>query len=70
MNNGTVISNDHINFEALKAEDTISKTLAKCLSERQIPTAWRNAKMVIIFKKGNEKDFNNYRPICLQYKHL
>ena len=50
-------------------EDTISKTLAKlhtkCLSERRIPTAWKNAKMVIIFKKGNMKDNKNYRPICL-----
>ena len=32
---------------------SISKTLAKvytkCLSERRIPTAWKNAKMMIIF---------------------
>ena len=49
-------------------EDTISMTLAKlytkCLSERRIPTAWKNAKM-IIFKKGNKKDLKNCRPICL-----
>ena len=46
--------NNHINIETLKAgEDTISKTLAKlytkCLSEKRIPTTWKNAKMVIIF---------------------
>ena len=50
-------------------EDTISKTLAKlytkCLSERRISTAWKNAKVMIIFKKGNKKDLRNYRPICL-----
>ena len=38
MKNGTKIGNDHINIETLKAEDIISKTLAKlytkCLSER------------------------------------
>ena len=70
MKSWTAIGNDHINNETLKAgEDAISKTLAKlctkCLSERRIPTAWKNAKMVIIFKKGNKKDFTNYRPLCL-----
>ena len=71
MKNGTATGNDHnTNIEILKAEeDTISKTLTKLytklFSERQIPTAWKNAKMVIIFKKGNMKYLNNYRPICL-----
>ena len=70
MKNGTATGNDHINIETLKAgENTISKTFAKpytkCLSERRIPTAWKNAKMVIIFKKGNKKDLKKYRPICL-----
>ena len=59
-----------INIDTLKArEDTISKTLAKlytrCLSERRIPTAWKNAKMMIIFKNGNKKDLKNSRPLCL-----
>ena len=44
-----------------------SKKLAKLytefLSERQIATAWTDAKM--IFKKGTKKDLKNYRPICL-----
>ena len=70
MKNGTATGNDHINSETLKAgDDTISKTLAKLytkhLSERRIPTAWMNAKMVIIFQKRNNKDLNNYIPICM-----
>ena len=40
-------------------------TYTKCLSERRIPTTWKNAKMMIIFKKGNKKNVKNYRPICL-----
>ena len=59
--NGTATGDDHINIETLKAgENTTSKTLAKlytkCLSEKRIPTAWKNAKMIIMFKKGNKKD--------------
>ena len=70
MNNGKATRNDQVNIETLKAgEDTIAKALAKlytkCISERRIPTTWKNAKMVIIFKKGNQKDLKNYRPICL-----
>ena len=57
IKNGTTIGNDHINIETLKAgEDTISKKFAKlytkCLSERRIPTAWKNAKMMIILRRG------------------
>ena len=70
MKHGTTTGNDHINIETLKAgEDPISKTLnklyTKCLSERRIPVAWKNAKMMIIFKKGNKKEVKNYRSICL-----
>ena len=43
----------------------LSMMYTKCLSERRIPTAWKKAKVVIIFKKGNKKDLKNYRPICL-----
>ena len=60
MKNGTTTSNDHINIETLKAGVvTISKTFAK------LYTKDKNSKMMIIFKKGNKKDLNNYRPICL-----
>ena len=70
MMNGTATSNDHINIDTLKAgNDTTSKTLTKlytkCLSERRILTAGENAKMMIIFMKGNKKDITNYRQICL-----
>ena len=59
-----------VNIETLKAGDeTIAKQLAKlytkCITERRIPKTWKEANMVIFFKKGNRKDIKNYRPICL-----
>lgn len=70
MKNGKAAGNDHVNIETLKAGgNTITKVLAelftKCMTKRRIPEAWKNARMVLIFKKGNKKDIKNYRPICL-----
>ena len=61
---------DQVNIETLKAGDeTIAKQLGKrytkCITERRIPKTWKEANMVIFFKKGNRKDIMNYRPICL-----
>ena len=35
------------------------------LKTKQIPDSWHEAKMVILFKKGDPKDTQNYRPISL-----
>ena len=70
MKNGKAAGEDEVNIETLKAgEDIITKALAKlytqCLVQGRIPNSWKNANMVLIFKKGNKKDIKNYRPICL-----
>ena len=40
-------------------DETIAKQLAKlytkCITERHIPKTWKEANMVIFFKKGNRK---------------
>ena len=59
-----------VNIEALKAGDkTMAKQLAKlytkCITERRIPKTWKEANMVLFFKKGNIKGIKNYRPIWL-----
>ena len=69
MRKGAATGNDHINIETLKAEEDSlpsRRHLLSCtLKKKRIPTTWKNAKMVIIFKKGNKKDLKNYRMICL-----
>ena len=70
MKNGKEAEKDQVNIETLKAGDeTIAKQLAKlytkCITERRIPKTWKEANMVIFFKKWKRKDIKNYRPICL-----
>ena len=70
MQNGKEAGKDQVNIETLKAgEESFAKQLAKlytkCTTERRIPKTWKEANMVIFFKKGNRKDTKNYRPICL-----
>ena len=64
MKNGKAAGKDKVNIETLKAGDeTIAKQLAKlytkCITERRIPKTWKEANMVILFKKGNRKDIKN-----------
>ena len=70
MKNGKEAGKDQVTIETLKAgEETIAKQLAKlytkCITERRIPKTWKEANMVISFKKGNRKYIKNYMPICL-----
>ena len=60
MKNWKEAGKDQVNIETLKAgEENIAKQLAKlytkCITERRIPKTWKEANMVIIFKKGNRK---------------
>ena len=56
MKNGKEAGKDQVNIETLKAGDeTIAKQLAKlytkCITERRISQTWKEANMVIFFKK-------------------
>ena len=37
----------------------------RCWSEKTVPEAWHNARVAMLFKKGDPADCNNYRPISL-----
>src|SRR5277367_5522719 len=43
----------------------IAKLFTNCLSKHKTPEAWDNAIIILLHKKGDIKDINNYRPISL-----
>ena len=58
MKNGKEAGKYQVNIETLKiGDETIAKQLAKlytkCIRERCIPKTWKEANMVIFFKKWN-----------------
>ena len=70
MKNGKEAGKDQVNIETSKAGDeTFAKELAtlytKCITEQRKPETWKEATMVILFKKGKRKDITRYIPICL-----
>ena len=70
MKKGKAVGSDNIIIETLQeGKEVILQRLAKlfnkCLQQREIPSSWKNANMVLLFKKENRKELKNYRPICL-----
>ena len=48
--------------EVIKALKTIFNNI---LDSQEIPEMWREAKMIILHKKGERRDIKNYRPVSL-----
>ncbi|CAD6188300.1 unnamed protein product [Caenorhabditis auriculariae] len=67
---GAAAGPDNISSELLKAGgDSLYRLLArhfsKYLSEASIPEQWKTSKTILIPKKGDLTDLNNFRPISL-----
>ena len=43
----------------------MTKAFNEILKTKNIPDCWKEAKIIILFKKGDSKDIKNYRPISL-----
>ena len=61
---------DNITPDLIKdAAEIITPRLAnlftECLKQGKIPTDWQNAIIILLHKKGDQKELGNYRPISL-----
>jgi hypothetical protein len=70
MSNDKAVGPDGISTESLKAGgEILYKNLAKlytaCLMSNTVPSKWKSSRMVLIHKKGDNRNLKNYRPISL-----
>lgn len=59
------ITNEMLKIGGKTLEEAILILLNKCLEEGKTPEAWQNAEVIILFKKGDATNLENYRPISL-----
>ena len=70
LKNGKTVEQDGITVEILKAcgDETYSvlaDLFTRCLKQRNIPTSWKDAKVNVLHKKGDQEDLKNYETISL-----
>jgi hypothetical protein len=70
MKDGKAIGKDEIPIELIKQAGyetwvEIAKLFTKCLKNREVPEDWNSAIVILLHKKGDKSDLNNYRPISL-----
>ena len=70
MSNDKAVGLEGISVESLKAGGSVvHKELAKlytmCLQENRTPKDWKTSNMILIHKKGDNRNLKNYRPISL-----
>ena len=59
------LTSDIIRLGGSEAVKQITAIFNNILHTQKIPPEWKEAKIIILFKKGDRKDIKNYRPISL-----
>ncbi|GFS27500.1 RNA-directed DNA polymerase (Reverse transcriptase) domain containing protein [Elysia marginata] len=59
------ISSDVLLIAGEPALDYLTKCFNEILKTGKIPTSWEEAKIIVIYKKGDAGDKKSYRPISL-----
>ena len=59
------IENEKIKMFEEALNSPIKKIFNKILETEEVPKQWKNTEIIIIYKKGNRQDPQNYRPISL-----
>jgi endonuclease/exonuclease/phosphatase family metal-dependent hydrolase len=70
MNHGKAPGPDGVVTEILQQGGSVlwkklAALFSKCLTTKTVPEEWNNGFIILLHKKGDIKDINNYRPISL-----
>lgn len=59
------ITKECIQLGGIKTLEAVRTLLNKCIQEGSIPKTWQNAQIILLYKKGDILNIENYRPISL-----
>ncbi|XP_072041185.1 uncharacterized protein [Amphiura filiformis] len=59
------ISSDVYKIGGAEIITQLTRLNNQILTEKKIPAAWKEAKIILLHKKGDKEDIKNYRPISL-----
>ncbi|XP_072048653.1 uncharacterized protein [Amphiura filiformis] len=59
------ISSDVYKIGGAEIITQLTRLYNQILTEKKIPAAWKEAKIILLHKKGDKEDIKNYRPISL-----